>query len=54
MRAFLENLSALFLALAFGMALLGVLARLLGVRRSWPLFLLALLLFLLGLYWGVK
>lgn len=54
MRAFLEHLSALFFALAFGAAVFGVLARLLGAGRSWLFFLLALLLFSLGLFWGVK
>lgn len=36
MRAFLANLEALFLALAFGSLLFGLLARLLGVRQAWP------------------
>jgi len=54
MQAFLERLSALFFALAFGAAVFGVLARLLGVGRTWPFFLLALSFFLLGLFWGVK
>jgi len=53
-RAFLEHLSALFFALAFGAAVFGVLARLLGVRRTWPFFLLAFFLFLLGFFGGVK
>ncbi|AMA76256.1 hypothetical protein AV541_05120 [Thermus parvatiensis] len=42
MRAFLEHLSALFFALAFGALVFGVLARLLGAGRSWLFFLLAL------------
>ena len=42
------------LSLAFGALVFGVLARLLGAGRSWLFFLLALLLFLLGLFWGVK
>ncbi|VCU52814.1 hypothetical protein TTHN1_00568 [Thermus thermophilus] len=54
MRAFWEHLSALFFALAFGALVFGVLARLLGAGRSWLFFLLALLLFSLGLFWGVK
>lgn len=41
MRAFLENLEALFFALAFGAAVLSALARVLGVRRVWPFLLLA-------------
>ena len=49
MKAFLENLTALFLALAFGTALLGILARLVGARRTWPFFVLALFLLLLAL-----
>ncbi|WP_198665496.1 hypothetical protein [Thermus sediminis] len=50
MRAFLENLPALFLSLAFGAALFGILARLVGAKRTWPFFLLALLLLLLALF----
>jgi hypothetical protein len=48
-KAFLENLTALFLALAFGAAVFGALARLVGARRTWPFFALALLLLLLAL-----
>ncbi|WP_201738435.1 hypothetical protein [Thermus thermamylovorans] len=54
MRAFLDNLPALFLALAFGAALFGLLARLLGVRRVWPFFLLALLFLTLALWAGLE
>jgi len=50
----MENLPALFLSLAFGAALFGVLARLLGSRRVWPFFLLALLLLLLALVLRVE
>ncbi|GGN00503.1 hypothetical protein GCM10007092_13100 [Thermus composti] len=39
MPAFFQNLEALFLALAFGGLVLGLLLRLLGVRQSWPFFL---------------
>lgn len=54
MRAFLENLEALLLALAFGSLVFGLLARAVGVRRSWPFFLLALLFLGLALYQAVK
>ncbi|MCS6868970.1 MAG: hypothetical protein NZ846_08245 [Thermus sp.] len=54
MRAFLANLEALFLALAFGSLLFGLLARLLGVRQAWPFFLLAALFLALGLFFGLK
>lgn len=54
MRAFLENLEALFLALAFGSLVFGLLARVVGVRRSWPFFLLGLLFLGLALYRAVK
>lgn len=49
MQAFFDNLEALFLALAFGSVALGLLARLLGVRRTWPFFLLAALWLAVGL-----
>jgi hypothetical protein len=48
-KAFLENLTALFLALAFGAAVFGALARLVGARRTWPFFVLAFFLLLLAL-----
>lgn len=54
MRAFLDNLEAFFLALAFGSLVFGLLARVVGVRRSWPFFLLSLLFLGLALYWAVK
>ncbi|WP_022798844.1 hypothetical protein [Thermus islandicus] len=54
MAAFFANLPALLLALAFGAAVLGVLAGLLGAKRVWPLFALALGLFLLALFLRVE
>ncbi|MFN3368983.1 MAG: hypothetical protein ACK4G4_01470 [Thermus sp.] len=48
MQAFFQNLEALFFALAFGSTAFGLLARLLGVRRAWPFFLLAALWLVLG------
>ncbi|APD08416.1 MULTISPECIES: hypothetical protein [Thermus] len=54
MGAFLGNLEALFLALAFGSLVFGLLARLLGVRRVWPFFLLAALFLALGLRFGLQ
>ncbi len=50
MAAFLANLPALLLALAFGAAVFGVLARLLGAERVWPFFASALLFLLLALF----
>lgn len=54
MAAFLANLPALFLALAFGAAIFGVLAKLLGAKRVWPFFASALLLLLLALFFRVE
>ncbi|GAA6762182.1 MULTISPECIES: hypothetical protein [Thermus] len=54
MGAFLANLQALFLALAFGSLVFGLLVRLLGVRRAWPFFLLAAFFLALGLLFGLK
>ncbi|MFN3179015.1 MAG: hypothetical protein ACK41R_02505 [Thermus sp.] len=50
MRTMLANLEALFLALAFGSMVFGILARLLGVQRVWPFFLLAAALVALALW----
>ncbi|GAA6742437.1 hypothetical protein [Thermus antranikianii] len=49
MQVLFENPEALFFALAFGSVVFGLLARLLGVRRTWPFFLLAALWLVLGL-----
>jgi len=54
MAAFLANLPALLLALAFGAVVFGVLARLLGAKRAWPFFALALGLLLLALFLRVE
>ncbi|WP_200874478.1 hypothetical protein [Thermus caliditerrae] len=54
MRVFLENLPALFLALAFGGTVYGLLARLMGAQRVWPFFLLAALFLTLALWTGLK
>lgn len=54
MRTLMANLEALFLALAFGSLVFGVLARLVGVRRVWPFFLLAGILMALALWAGLK
>ncbi len=50
MEAFLGNLPALFLALAFGSLVFGVLARLLGARGGGWFFLLGALFLLLALW----
>lgn len=46
----MAHLEALFLSLAFGSMVFGLLARLIGVRRVWPFFLLAGILLDLALW----
>lgn len=48
------NLEALFLALAFGSLVFGILARFLGVRRVWPFFLLTGVFLALALWAGLE
>lgn len=54
MEAFFALWDRLFLALAFGLGVLGVLARLLGLGRAWVFFLLAGVCLALGLYGVLK
>ncbi len=54
MRSFMAHLEALFLALAFGSLVFGLLARLVGVRRVWPFFLLAGVFLALALWAGLE
>ncbi|WP_185747694.1 hypothetical protein [Thermus amyloliquefaciens] len=50
----LAHLEALFLALAFGSLVLGILARLVGVRRVWPFLLVAGVFLALALWAGLE